>query len=68
MGAEGFVFISWSITTYALLSLEPMPNLAGVVNFDNTQLISAYEVLEIVDESFAALCLNRIIYTPQGVC
>ncbi len=26
VGAEGFVFISWSIWTYALLSLEPKPD------------------------------------------
>jgi len=32
VGAEGFVFISWSITTYALLSLEPMPNISCMVD------------------------------------
>jgi hypothetical protein len=38
VGAEGFVFISWSITTYALLSLEPMPNILEWSDSVNSQI------------------------------
>lgn len=39
VGAEGFVQISWSISTFALLSLEPVPNISCLVFLSNSHFV-----------------------------